>query len=194
MMRRSLPNKAGTPLFALMFEQLVKRNYVFEGRLIRVRVDQVRLNSGANATREIVEHPGAVVIVALDANERVLLVKQYRQAVERETLELPAGTLDKRGEGPAEAARRELLEETGYAAKDWELVTQFFPSPGINTEEMYLYLARDLSEQAQATEEDESITVEILPLSEAIKLVESGEIRDGKTIVGLLLLARKLGM
>ena len=177
-----------------MSEQLVERNYVFEGRLIRVRLDHVRLASGAKATREIIEHPGAVVIAAMDANERVLLVKQYRQAVERETLELPAGTLDKRGEEPAEAARRELLEETGHTAQNWELVAQFYPSPGINTEEMYLYFARDLAEEAQATEEDESITVERLSLSEAIKLVESGEIHDGKTIVGLLLLARKLGM
>lgn len=175
-----------------MTEQLVKRDYVYEGKLIRVRRDRVELENGVQATREIVEHPGAVVIVALDENDRVLLVRQYRSAVGHETLELPAGTLDKPGEAPEAAARRELLEETGHRARLWEAVGRFYPSPGINTEVMYLYLARELVASEQATEEDESIQVESLPLSEAVKLAERGEIQDAKTMVGLLLMARRL--
>lgn len=175
-----------------MTEQLVKRDYVYEGKLIRVRRDRVELENGVQATREIVEHPGAVVIIALDENDRVLLVRQYRSAVGHETLELPAGTLDKPGEAPEAAARRELLEETGHRARRWEAVTRFYPSPGINTEVMYLYLARELVASEQATEEDESIQVESLPLGEAVKLAERGEIQDAKTMVGLLLMARRL--
>lgn len=193
--RRSSHYAAWNVSFSIraMKEKLIRREYVFRGRIIKVRLDHVELD-GVRTTREIVEHPGAVVIVALDDAQRVLLVRQYRQAVEREMLELPAGTLDKAGENPDAAAKRELEEETGFRAQQWEFVTRFNPSPGVNSEEMYLYLARELSEAKQATEEDESIGVERMALADAVAMIERGEIRDAKTIVGLLLIARRFRM
>ena len=172
-------------------EELVKREYLYRGRILNLRRDTVRVSNGAEAQREIIEHPGAVVIVALDAADNVLLVQQYRHAVGHELLELPAGTLEKT-ELPAHAALRELKEETGYTAQQWELLARFFSSPGILTEEMYVYLARGLTEGASAPDSDEELHVEKIPLHAAVAQATRGEIVDAKTIVGLLLTAQKL--
>ncbi len=172
-------------------EELVNRVYPYRGRILNLRVDTVRIPNGAETIREVVEHPGAVVIAAIDSDGRVLFVKQYRHAVGRELLELPAGTLE-RNEPPQTAARRELKEETGYTARQWELLASFFSSPGILTEEMHVYLASDLAEGTVEPMEDEDLRVEQVPLSEALKQVGSGEIVDAKSIVGLLLAEKKL--
>ncbi len=172
-------------------EELVNRVYPYRGRILNLRVDTVRIPNGAETIREVVEHPGAVVIAAIDSDGRVLFVKQYRHAVGRELLELPAGTLE-RNEPPETAARRELKEETGYTAGRWELLASFFSSPGILTEEMHVYLARDLAEGTFEPMEDEDLQIEQVPLSEALKQVGSGEIVDAKSIVGLLLAEKKL--
>ncbi len=172
-------------------EELVNREYPYRGRILNLRVDTVRIPNGTETIREVVEHPGAVVIAAIDFDGRVLFVKQYRHAVGRELLELPAGTLE-RNEPPETAARRELKEETGYTAGRWELLTSFFSSPGILTEEMHVYLARDLAEGTVEPMEDEDLRLEQVLLSEALKQVGSGEIVDAKSIVGLLLAEKKL--
>lgn len=170
-------------------EDLVSRRYVYHGRILTLRVDSVRVPNGGEAIREVVEHPGAVVIIALDNDEHVLLVRQYRHAVGRDILELPAGTLEK-NEPPEAAARRELKEETGYTAQRWDLLTTFYSSPGILTEQMHVYLARDLLEGKLEPMEDEDLYLERIPFQQALQQAGGGEIVDGKSIVGLLLAER----
>jgi ADP-ribose diphosphatase len=172
-------------------EELLERQYLYHGRILNLRVDKVRVPNVGEAIREVVEHPGAVVIVAIDVSGQVLLVKQYRHAVGRDLLELPAGTLEK-NETPEAAAPRELREETGYSARRWDLLTRLFSSPGILTEEMHVYLARDLTEGKIEPMEDEDLHLERLPLIQAVARVKHGEIVDAKSIIGLLLAEAKL--
>ncbi|MGB8644568.1 MAG: NUDIX hydrolase [Anaerolineae bacterium] len=173
-------------------EELIERREIYRGRIIQVNRDTVRLPDGGQTTREVIEHPGAAVIVPVDAAGNVVLIRQYRYAAGREMIELPAGTREK-GELPDRTAPRELEEETGYTAGSWELLTRFFSSPGILTEEMFIYLARDLTAGASKTESDEKIQVFTMPLRQAVQMVERGEITDAKSIVGLLLAEKKLG-
>jgi len=144
--------------------------------------------SGRRVVYEIVEHRGAVVMVPVTADGRVLMVRQFRQAVGRELLELPAGTIEK-GETPEACARRELAEEVGHAAGRWEHLLSFFPSPGVLTEEMHVFLARDLRPMTAAREE-EDLRVDAMPLAEARRRIDSGEIRDAKSIIGILTASR----
>lgn len=172
-------------------EELVKQDYAYRGRVLNLRLDTVRLENGKESLREIAEHHGAVAIVPLDDAEYVTLVRQYRAATGREMLEIPAGTLEP-GESPETAGPRELREETGLVAGQWDFLVSFFPSPGILTEQMFLYLARGLSEGTPELMDDEDIVLERLPLNQAIDLIASGEIADAKTIVGLLLAREKV--
>lgn len=158
---------------------------VYEGRVVNLRVDAVRLENGRTTEREIVEHRGSVAMVALDEDDNVLLVRQFRKPAERELLEIPAGTLEP-GEEPLACARRELREEIGYRAKHLEKVGTFYTSPGFCTERIHLYLASGLEPAPLPTEADEAIEVVKAPLVEALAMVESGEIADAKTIAGLL--------
>ena len=174
-----------------MSEEILKSEYLYRGSVVKLRLDQVRLPNKNVVAREIVEHRGAVAIVALDEQRHVLLVRQYRAGAARETLEIPAGTLEE-GEDPAACAIRELKEETGYSAAQWEPLGYFFSSPGFCTEKMYLFLARRLSDGTASPEEDESITVEWLPLAQAIDAIERGGIVDAKSMVGLLRVWRKM--
>ena len=173
-------------------EELIGREYPYRGRVLSLRLDRVRLPNGNESTREIAEHRGAVAIVAIDSENNVLLVKQYRHAVGRDLLEIQAGTLES-NEDASKSAPRELKEETGYSAQRWELLARFYPSPGVLTEEMHLYLARDLAAGASAAEEDEDLHLEKIPLHEALEMVARGEIVDAKSIIGLLLAEKKLG-
>ena len=177
-----------------MSAEILKSEYLYHGKILNVRLDQVRLTDDRKprvVAREIVEHHGAVAIVALDDQERVLLVRQFRSAIQREILEIPAGTLEI-GEDPAKCAVRELKEETGYAAANWEEIGRLYPSPGYATEQMWLYLARNLTASTAALEDDESLQVEIVPFGQAIDLIERGEIVDAKTIATLLRVWKKL--
>jgi ADP-ribose pyrophosphatase len=167
-----------------MTEKILNSEYLYRGHVLKLRLDQVRLPNQRVAAREIVEHRGAVAIIALDANQNVILIRQYRSAAQREMLEIPAGTLEE-GEDPALCAARELKEETGYAAAQWESLGHFFSSPGFCTEKMYLYLAQRLTHGTASPEDDESISLVTMPLAQAIQAIEQGEIVDGKTIVGL---------
>ena len=162
----------------------------WEGRITRVRIDRFRYDDGKEAEREIVEHPGAVGVVAHDG-ERVYLVKQPREAVsEPALLELPAGKLDEEGESPLDTAQRELAEEIGKGARTWQHLTSFYTSPGFTDEECHLFMATGLYDQSAETPEDERIEVVELPLSELDHAIR--DCRDSKTLVGLLWLRASL--
>ena len=163
----------------------------FEGTIFTVRTGTFRHEDGAEVTRDWVEHKGAVGVVAHDG-EHVFLVRQPREAVGApDLLEIPAGKLDVDGEAPLETARRELAEEIGKAAEAWEPLTRFYTSPGFTTEEIHLFLATGLSDvQQPEVDEDERIELVVCPLAELDGLI--GEVRDSKTLIGLLELRRRL--
>lgn len=177
-------------------EALLRRETLAEGRLLTFRLDTIADAEGVERRREVVVHPGGVAVVALTADRRVLLVRQYRHAVERICLELPAGTLDRDDDGtaeePAMAARRELAEETGHQAAEWRLLARFFTAPGFATEEMHLYLATGLSPAGEGIgpAPDERLELVSLPLDQALGLADQGAIEDAKTLVGLLAVGR----
>jgi ADP-ribose pyrophosphatase len=170
-------------------EPTVASRLVFRGRAVALRVDTVRLPSGRLASREIVEHPGAAAVVALTGNDEVVLVRQARKAVERRLLEIPAGTLEP-GEAPLACARRELAEETGLRADEMTPMLTFVPSPGVLTEEITIFMARGLRPAAGASPEaeEEGLRVERVPLSAVPALIDAGDIRDAKSLIGLMLL------
>ena len=147
----------------------------------------IRLPGGGQRAYEIVAHPGAVVILPLlDGGRRVVLIRNYRYAIERELWELPAGTLDQPGEDPREAAGRELEEETGYQAGEMRAFGRFYTSPGFMTELIQVFVAADLKETRQRLEATEQIRVEVVDFAEAIRMIRDGRIEDAKTIVTLL--------
>lgn len=167
---------------------------IYEGRVVNLRVDRVALPGGGESSREVVEHRGAVVVVAVDPEGRVAMVRQYRYPLGQVTLELPAGTLEP-GEDPLTCARRELQEETGLEATGWEPLMACYSSPGFCTEKMHFFLARVTGQaNAQATDADENIEVTMLPLTEALRRVDAGEIIDAKTALGILAVARRIGL
>ena len=174
-----------------MQEPTISSQRVYEGRVLNLRVDTVELPDGQTTLREIVEHHGAVAMVAVDLDQSVLLVRQYRKALERMLLEIPAGTLEA-GETPDECANRELQEETGYAARRTVRLGGFFSAPGFCTEYLHLYLSTDLYESPLGGDEDESIELVRMPLGQALGLIKTGEICDAKSIIGLLLAADHL--
>lgn len=171
-------------------EPTVASRLVFRGRVATVRIDDVRLPSGRIGRREIVEHPGAAAIVALADDDEVVLVRQYRKTVESTLLEIPAGKLEP-GESPLACAQRELAEETGLRAEVMTPLVTLLPSPGILTEAITIFLARGLSPHAApAPLDEEGLRVERVPLARILGLIQAGEIRDGKSLVGLLLALR----
>jgi len=157
---------------------------VWSGKIASVHVDRFRYDDGDEKDREIIRHPGAVVIAAHDG-EYLYLVTQPREAVGEEALlELPAGKLDVEGEEPLATAKRELAEEIGKAANDWRSITTFYTSPGLLDEEMHLFVATDLYDERAETDEDERIEIERVPLAELDSAIE--RCRDAKSLVGLL--------
>jgi ADP-ribose pyrophosphatase len=182
-------------------ERLVASELLHRGRFLEFRVDTVERTDGRRAQRDVAVHPGAVAIVAVDPEGRVLLVRQYRHPAGRSLLEIPAGTLDRdpatgATEDPDLAARRELEEETGCRATRWERVTDFWTAPGFATERIFLYLATGLlpaGPDRLAPDEDEALVQVRLPWREALAAAERGEISDAKSLVGILWLARRLG-
>ncbi len=164
---------------------------IYDGKLVKLHRLTVQLPNGARAQREIVRHPGAVAMVAL-LGEDVLLVRQFRAAAGKALLEIPAGTLEA-GEAPEAAAVRELQEEVGYRPGKLERLGGEFTAPGYTSEYIHLYLASALEPARLQQDSDEFIEVVRLPFAEALALAERGEIEDGKTLIGLLLSARRLG-
>jgi ADP-ribose pyrophosphatase len=179
-------------------EVVVESEILRRGHYLTFRIDTVERADGTRAKREVVGHPGAVAILAIDPEDRVLMVRQYRSPAGRVLLEVPAGTLDVDPatgaiEDHAVAARRELEEETGHRAGSWRLLTSFWTAPGFATELMHLYLATDLvpaHEDRLGPDEDERLELERLPWPEALAAAERGEIADAKSLVALLWLDR----
>jgi ADP-ribose pyrophosphatase len=167
-------------------EKTLRRKYVFEGRLIKVRVDTVATADGHHAVREIVEHPDAVVMVALDADDNVLLVDQFRTPLGKNLLEIPAGVIEK-SEDTETAVIREMQEETGYKPQKLVFLAGFYTAPGFSTEYLHLYLATDLIPSPLRAEDTAGIVLVRVPVSQIIELITSGRIQDAKTIAGLLL-------
>ena len=179
-------------------ETVIGSEVFHHGRLGDFRVDTVRFNDGRTSTREILGHPGAVAIVAIDPADNVLLVRQWRTAADRLMLEIPAGTLDHVEpagtiEDPERAAPRELEEETGYRAGSWRKLATFWTVPGFASELMHLYLATDLAPahgDRLGPDEDERLDLIRMPFDQALAAVERGDICDAKSIVGLFWVAR----
>jgi ADP-ribose pyrophosphatase len=161
---------------------------VFEGRIISVRKDRVTMPGGTSSQRDVIVHPGAVGAVALDEQDRVLLVNQYRHPVRRRLDELPAGLLDKPGEAALEAARRELVEEAGLAADTWHVLVDTLTSPGMTDEAIRIFLARDVRVVDRDVQEHEELdmTTEWVDLGEAVRRVLAGEIENAMAAVGIL--------
>ena len=173
-------------------ETLESSQRIYAGRVLNLRVDEVHLPSGQPAIREIVEHRGAVGVVALDEDDQVLLIRQHRYAVGQSLIELPAGTLEP-GEEPLACAIRELEEETGYQAAVFEPLITIYPSPGYSTEIIHLFVARQLKAGPPRPESDEFIELLRMPLSQAIAMMARGEIEicNGIMVTGLLMAALK---
>jgi 8-oxo-dGTP pyrophosphatase MutT (NUDIX family) len=173
--RHDFPVKAGTDIYA--------------GAVMALRSDEVVMPGGKVAVREILEHPGAVAIAALDADDRLMVIHQYRHAVRRRLWELPAGLLDVDGEDPLETAKRELAEEAGLVAADWSTLLDVVPSPGFSDESVRIYLARGITEVGRpdlGDDEESDLTTRWVSLSVAVRMVLSGTIVNAATVAGVL--------
>jgi len=178
-------------------EHVVERRLIHRGRYLEFRVDTIERADGSRGTRDVVGHPGAIAVLALDDDGRLLLVRQWRIPAERAMLEIPAGTLDVHDgvtEDPDLAARRELEEETGSRAASWRTLAEFWTAPGFASELMHLYLATGLTsatgDDRLTPDEDERLELSRVTVDEALALVDRGEISDAKTILGVLWLDR----
>ncbi|WP_158942983.1 NUDIX hydrolase [Granulicella sp. S190] len=179
--------------------KLISSKLSYKGKVFSVFTDKVEEPGGGINTRDVIRHNGSVVILAVDesrnpADPDIILERQYRHAAGQFLIELPAGRVEP-GEAILAAAKREMIEETGYRAKRWTLLTKYFASPGFLGEWMQIYLARDIREGTATPEPDEHIEVFRMPLSEALELVAANKIHDGKTLLGLMLYdaARRAG-
>ena len=164
-------------------EKTLSTQQIFNGKVISLQVDEVELPNGKKAKRELIKHPGAVAIIAITDENKLVLVEQYRKALQRTIVEIPAGKLEK-GEEPLECAKRELEEETGYECKSIELVTSFYTSPGFADEIVHVYLATGLTkkENAAGLDEDEFVNLLEWSLEEAQDAIETKQIYDAKTV------------
>jgi ADP-ribose pyrophosphatase len=163
--------------------KIISSKEILRNKLFTITDEIAHDPDGFEIHRNIVRHPGSAVMMAIDTTERILLVKQFRLPAEQELWELPAGRLDP-GEASLEAAKRELLEETGYKAARWQKLVSFWPSPGYVGEKMEIFLAQDLTPGEQKPMDDERITVQWFRVSEVASMVRKGEIKDGKTLIG----------
>jgi ADP-ribose pyrophosphatase len=167
------------------FEEVtIKSEMIFEGKVVKLQLDKVRLPNGKTATRELIKHPGAVAVLALTDDNKMIVVEQYRKPLERSIVEIPAGKLEQ-GEDPSVCAKRELQEETGFSAKQINHLCSFYTSPGFADELLHLYIANGLSEGESRPDEDEFLDYRAISLNEAYEMIQSGDIRDAKTIMAI---------
>lgn len=176
-----------------LVEQKLSGEKIFDGRILHVRLDTVRLPNGETAVREVVDHPGGVCVLALDGENRALVVSQFRYPYEEVLREVPAGKLEY-GEDPREAAIRELKEETGAVAGEFRSLGELYPSPGYCGEIIRMYLARELTFGETRLDEDEFLNLERIPFGQLVEQVLSGEIKDAKTIAVVLKAKLLLGL
>lgn len=167
-----------------MIEKTISSQSIYEGRIIKVRVEEVELPNGKTASREIVHHNGAVAVLAVTNEDKIVLVRQYRKPMDQIILEVPAGKLEG-DEDPKACAERELIEETGFKAKDMKRIASFYTSPGFSDELVHLYRGRGLTAGEAQPDEDEFVEVLYISLPEAKKYIETGEIKDAKTIMAI---------
>lgn len=167
-------------------EKTLEKNILFEGRIINLRRDTALLPNGATASREVVEHPGGVCVAALDENDNVLMVRQFRYPYKDVILEVPAGKRDRNGEDPLACGKRELKEETGATAKEYISLGELYPTPGFCDEIIHLFAAKGLDFGETCPDDDEFVEVEKIPLDTAVEMVLNGEIKDAKTQVCIL--------
>jgi len=184
--RRPVPPVADRPTYPVIGSESI-----YQGQVVSLRRDTLRMGDGSEAAREIIDHPGAVGVVALDDDGRVVIVNQYRPAVREWLDELPAGLLDVAGEPALAAARRELVEEAGVQAAQWDVLLDLHPSPGMSNEAIRVYLARGLSAASPGQDfapehEEAAMTVSRVPLDEAVRRALSGEITNAAAVAGLL--------
>ena len=165
--------------------KVLSSKIVYDGPIFGIRRDEVIEPSGVRTTREVITHPGSVVVLPVLPDGRILLIQQYRHAAHQYLWELVAGRIDA-GESPREAAARELIEETGYRAKSLRVFLYMFPTPGFLEEKMYILLAKGLTAGEAEPEEDEKITVKSFTRKELEKMIRTGTLRDAKSIAGLL--------
>ncbi len=170
----------------LFEEKTMKSEKIYEGKIVNLRVDTVELPDKKYSKREIVEHPGAVGIIPITDDGKLILVRQYRKPVEKFLLEIPAGRLEI-NEEPRETGLRELKEETGYQAEKLEYVFEFYPSAGITTEKIHLFIARGLTPGETDFDSGEFLETEIVSIKDLERMVKRGEILDSKTVIGLYL-------
>lgn len=168
------------------FEKTLSEKHIYSGKIINVDSLEVLLPDGKKATRDIITHPGASVVVPISDSGEVYMVRQYRKPIEQETLEVPAGKLDP-GEEPIECAKRELTEETGLTAKKVKHLVSVYSTPGFSNEILHIYAATELTEGEAHADEDEFISSERIPVNKLVDMVLKHEITDSKTIIGILL-------
>jgi len=167
------------------FEKQLETETVYEGLIVNVKMDVVELQNGKRSRREVVEHPGGVCIVAVTDDRKILMVRQFRYTVKEELLEIPAGKLEI-GEDPFDCAIRELSEETGYSAKKWIDLGVIYPSAGVYMERLYQYLALDLQPGEMHPDENELLSVEEIDIDKLIGMINTNELKDAKSIIGIL--------
>ena len=181
-------------MYETLKEQQTGSRLVFDGQILHLYHDDVALPNGQPAKREVIRHVGAVCVIPLTDDGRVVMERQYRYPVDRVILEIPAGKLDSKDEVPEEAIRRELEEETGYQAKEWINLGLFYPACAYSDEAIWMYLAKGLTKGDRHLDEDEFLDVELIPLKELVRQVMAGEIPDAKTQIAVLKAAIREGV
>lgn len=175
-----------------LIEEKISSEDVFDGVLLHVKRDTVKLPNGDTSTREWIKHQGAAAVLPILPNGDIILVKQYRYPIGKVTLEIPAGKLDSPDEEPLVCATRELSEETGYTAANYQKLTTLATTVGFSNEYIHIYLATDLTSGKQHTDDDEFINVVTMPLSEAMAMIDNGTIYDAKSVTAILMAKRYL--
>lgn len=174
-----------------MEAKVLKKTQLHRGRVFALIRERISLPNGATIDLDIIRHPGAAAMIPLNEHGSLVMIRQYRHAIGEYIWEIPAGTLNP-DESPLECAKRELIEETGYSATEWEELGTIIPVPGYSDEKIHIFLAQGLQSARQNLDPDEILHVREIPLEEALHMAETGEIKDSKTISSLFLLRRRL--